>query len=199
MKKGILILLLLSSFYVDMSAKDVLLYSYQAQRIEFENQALVGLLDSIIRYVKDMQTYMSCHCASDSIVYNVSFSKTTDWPLDKRVVIGVYVDDMQDYLCRDWKYISYFNRQGEKHRINVTICCEEDADWVNTASDEFFIVADSITQKKYKRQYTKKELQMLYERCPMADDGGTEIYFVYEDGVITYWRGCFCDGSIIPL
>ena len=84
------------------------------------------------------------------------------------------------------------------YRIYVTICCEEDADWVNAASSEFFIVTESITQKKYKRQYTKKELQMLYEQCKVEDDGGTEIYFVYDNGIFSYWRGRFCDGSIIP-
>ena len=194
MKKGILILLILSAICGAMSAKDVLLYSYQAQRIEFKNQALVSLLDSIAEHVENM----SCHCGSDSIVYSVSFSKTTNWPSDKRVVIGVYVDDMKNYLCRDWKYVSYLNRKGKMYRIYVTICCEEDADWVSAASSEFFIVTESITQKKYKRQYTKKELQMLYEQCKVEDDGGTEIYFVYDNEIFSYWRGRFCDGSIIP-
>ena len=197
MKKGIIILLLLSAFCLDVSAKDDYLYSYQAQKVEFVNPALITLLDSIIRHVENMKTNISCHCDSDSIVYNVSFIKTTDWPIDKRVVIGVYVDDLRNYLVRDWKYISYFNRKGGKHRINVTICCEEDTAWVNTTSSEFFIVTDSISLEKYKRQYTKNELQMLYERCPVEDDGGTEIYFVYEDGVIAYWRGRFCDGSVL--
>lgn len=193
MKKGILILLILSATCGAMSAKDILLYSYQAQRIEFKNQALVSLLDSIAEHVENM----SCHCNCDSIVYNVSFSKTTNWPSDKRVVIGVYIDDMQNYLCRDWKYVSYLNRKGKMYRIYVTICCEEDADWVSAASSEFFTVTESITQKKYKRQYTKKELQMLYEQCQVEDDGGTDIYFVYDNGIFSYWRGRFCDGSII--
>ena len=31
----------------------------------------------------------------------------------------------------------------------------------------------------------------------MTEDGGSEIYFVYDDGVIYYWRGNFCDGSVL--
>ena len=43
-----------------------------------------------------------------------------------------------------------------------------------------------------------EEIRKIYERgCMMEEDGGSEIYFVYEDGVVTYWRGEFCDRSII--
>lgn len=193
MKRSFLILILAIAFCLDMPAKDILLYSYQAKKIEFSNQSFIALLYSIIGHTENM----SCHCDIDSIVYNVSFSKTADWPLDRRVVIGVYIDDMQHYLYKDWKYVTFFNRKGKIYRINVSLCCEEDTDWIKAASSEFFIVTDYITQKKFKRQYSEIEFQMLYERCQPEDDGGTEIYFVYEDGVIAYWRGHFCDRSII--
>lgn len=88
----------MNSFFADISAKDILLYSYQSQRIEFVNPVLVSLLDTIIGYVENLKANNSCPCLNDSIAYNVSFIKTTDWPLDKRFVIEVYVDEMQHYL-----------------------------------------------------------------------------------------------------
>ena len=198
MKRRLLILLLLSALCADIYAKDVLLYSYESQRIEFVNQAFVNLLDTVIEYVENLKTNMSCNCLNDSIAYNVSFIRTSDWPLDKRIVINVSVDEMQSYLRKDCKYISYFNRKGKSYRINVDICCEEDIDWLNVVTDEFFKITDSITQNKYKRTYTEKEIQEMYEQgCMLEDDGGTELWFVYKDGSIAYWRGYFCDGSDI--
>ena len=97
-KKLIVVLLGVVPFYAEIAAKDILLYSYQAQRIEFKNQALVSLLDSIIGHMDNLKANNSCSCLHDSIVYDVYFINTTDWPLDKRVVINVCVDQMQVYL-----------------------------------------------------------------------------------------------------
>ena len=171
-----------------MSAKDICLYSYQPGKVDFINQPLITIIDSIIGHVENM----SCLCESESIAYNVFFIKTSDWPSDKRMVIGVYVDEMQNYLWKEWRYVSYFDRKGKIYRINVNICCEEDIDWVNAVTYEFFKITDTIMQNKYKRTYTDEEIRKIYERgCMMEEDGGSEIYFVYEDGVVTYWRGEF--------
>ena len=115
-KKLIVVLLGVVPFYAEIAAKDILLYSYQTQRIEFVNQIFVSLLDSIIGHVDNLKANKSCSCLHDSIVYDVYFINTTDWPLDKRVVINVWVDQMQVYLTRDWKYVSYFNRKSRFFR-----------------------------------------------------------------------------------
>ena len=194
MKKKFLILLLISVLCANMSAKDICLYSYQAEKVDFINQPLITIIDSIIGHVENM----SCHCNRESIAYNFFFIKTSDWPSDKRMVIEVYVDEMQNYLCKEWRYVSYFDRKGKISRINVNICCEEDIDWVNAVTYEFFKITDTIKQNKYKRTYTDEEFRKIYERgCRMAEDGGSEIYFVYDDGVIYYWQGNFCDGSVL--
>lgn len=198
MAKRILIILLVSAFHIDISAKDVLLYSYQAQRVELVNQALVSVLDSIIEYVEHLKTNHSCACLNDSIAYNVSFVKISDWSLDKKIGINIYVDEMQNYLRQDCKYVSYLNRNGKNHRINVNICCEEDIDWIHATSSIFFIITGNIIQKKYKRTYSEKEIQEMYEQgCVGEEDGGSELWFVYEDGLVWYWQGHFCDGNII--
>lgn len=198
MRNRLLILLLVNTFYADISAKDVLLYSYQTQRIEFVNPVFISLLDTIIGYVENLKANNSCPCLNDSIAYNVSFVKTADWPLDQRIVIDVYVDEMQNYLLKDCKYVSYFYIKGNSYRINVEICCEEDIEWSNYLHSAFFIVTDSITQRKYKRTYSDKEIKEIYEQgCILEEDGGTELRFVYEDGVVALWTGQFCDGSAI--
>ena len=200
-KKLIVVLLGVVPFYAEIAAKDILLYSYKTQRIEFVNQIFVSLLDSIIGHVDNLKANKSCSCLHDSIVYDVYFINTTDWPLDKRVVINVSVDQMQVYLTRDWKYVSYFNRNGKKYRINVRICCEEDVDWVSAVRSDFFIITDSITQRKYRRICSRKEYKEKIDEheCFLEEDGGTELWFVYEDGVLSYWRGNFCDGSLLPM
>lgn len=181
---------------LNISAKDELLYSYQAKQVMFIPHSIKALLDSIVRYEKDI----NCSCEGDSTVYNVSFIKTSDWPLNRRVVVEVYGDRLQNYLCKEWKYVSYFEREGKKYRINVAICCEDDVDWLITAESIFLATTDSITLKKFRRSYTDEEIRMLYEhKCMLEEDGGTEIYFVYEDGELMYWRGYFCDGSIPNL
>ncbi len=180
----------------DFSAKDAYMYSYQAQRVELINQALITLLDSIIRHIEDLRTNNSCLCMNDSIAIDVSIYKTLDWPSDKRIAIDVHVDEMQNYLFEDNKYVSDFSSNGTFYRIKVDICCEDDVDWVNAAHSEFFIIKDSITLKKYK--FTKEHLEKLYKRrCMFEEDGGTEIWFVYVDGIFIYWRGRFCDGSVL--
>ena len=100
-----------------MSAKDILLYSYQAGKVDFINQSLITMIDSIIGHVENM----SCLCESESIAYNVFFIKTSDWPSDKRMVIGVYVDEMQNYLWKEWRYVSYFDRKGKIYNRLVQI------------------------------------------------------------------------------
>ena len=135
-----------------MSAKDICLYSYQAEKVDFINQPLITIIDSIIGHVENM----SCLCKSESIAYDVFFIKMSDWPSDKRMVIEVYVDEMQNYLCEEWRYVSYFDRKGKISRINVNICCEEDIDWVNAVTYEFFKITDTIKQNKYKHIQMKK-------------------------------------------
>lgn len=195
-KNFIFVLAILIS--INISAKDVYMYSYQAQRVEFINQAFITLLDSIIGHIEDIRTNNSCLCMTDSIAIDVSIYKTLDWPSDKRMAIDVHVDQMKNYLWKDNKYVSFFNHNGTYYRIKVDICCEDDVDWVNVARSEFFITTDTIQQKKYDRRYTNEEIKNIYNRgCMLEEDGGTEIWFAYVDGIFIYWEGRFCDGSVL--
>ena len=180
----------------NMSAKDHYLYSYQAKLVEFTCQPLTALLDSIIWHELNISGSSSCQCVNDSIAVNVTFSKTSNWPNDRRVVIEVYTDKNEIYRYRDVKYVSYLDVEGKRYRINVDMCCEEDANWCVFASSVFFDIKDYIVQYKYERNY--KDVKEMFEKgCMVEDDGGTDMWFVYEDGIIMYWRGRFCDGSMI--